>query len=336
MEILLGFNDFYQATQQFMEQYGGVCQTPASQETVLLIPERFGQGKLHGIHLREGLDLLIHNYQLSCDLSLDFQQFSNQNGLVNLSFCLAGQYTGSMPGFKNQLEISAGQMGLATVPNISGIVNLPKESTICVVELVIAPELAIALVDSSLQTLPTPWRQALTACASCPFYQTAQLSPKLSQALQDLLSCPYQGALRQLYLEGKSLEIIALYFANLSAQTAAKDHRLSKKDRDSLQHAQAILFDQMENPPSLAALSKQVGLSERKLQQGFRQQFGTTVFDALHDYRMEQARQLLEQDQLSVGAIAQIVGISHRGYFSTAFKRKFGSTPSTYLKALRK
>lgn len=61
MEILLGFNDFYQATQQFMEQYGGVCQTLASQETVSLIPERFGQGKLHDIQLREGLDLLIHN-----------------------------------------------------------------------------------------------------------------------------------------------------------------------------------------------------------------------------------------------------------------------------------
>ncbi|MEL6351878.1 MAG: hypothetical protein AAFR58_08940 [Cyanobacteria bacterium J06627_28] len=144
IEILLGFNDFDQATQQFMEQYGGSCQMPASQETILLIPERFGQGKLHGVHLREGLELLIHNYQLSCDLSLDFQQFSHQDGLVNLSFCLAGQYAGVMPGFKEPLEISAGQMGLATVPNVSGTVNLPKESTICVVELVIAPELAIA------------------------------------------------------------------------------------------------------------------------------------------------------------------------------------------------
>ena len=55
-----------------------------------------------------------------------------------------GQYAGTMPGFKHQLEILAGQTSLATVPAVLGTVNLPKESTICAVELVIAPELAIA------------------------------------------------------------------------------------------------------------------------------------------------------------------------------------------------
>ena len=90
----------------------------------------------------------------------------------------------------------------------------------------------------------------------------------------------------------------------------------------------------MDDPPSLPELAKQVGLNERKLQQGFQELFGTTVFGVLHDYRMERAKQLLETERMTVGAIANAVGISHRGYFATAFKRKFGTTPRDYLKHL--
>lgn len=333
MQISLEFNDLHQAAQQFSEQCDGVCQS-VNQATTLLIPEQFGQGTLRCIQVREGLTLLTHHYQLNCDLRLDFQQFSCQNGLVNLSFCLAGQYSGAMPGFKNDLEMAMGQMGLATVPDVAGTVNLTQDKNIRVVELVMAPELVIALVGDSFKAMPTTWQQPLKALASYPFYQSTKFSPDISQVLQDLLYCPYEGALRQLYLEGKSLELLALYFAHVSESARPQAYRLTRKDLDGLHHAQYILFEKMENPPSLAALSKQVGLSERRLQQGFQQYFGTTVFGALHEYRMEQARQLLDHGKMSVGAIAHTVGISHRGYFAAAFKRRFGITPSEHLKRI--
>ena len=38
---------------------------------------------------------------------------------------------------------------------------------------------------------------------------------------------------------------------------------------------------------------------------------------------------------MTIEAIAHTVGIAHRGYFASAFKRKFGTTPRTYLKRLR-
>ncbi|MEN8443819.1 MAG: AraC family transcriptional regulator, partial [Cyanobacteria bacterium J06555_13] len=232
-----------------------------------------------------------------------------------------------MPGFKRPLEIAFGQTSLATVPDVSGTLSLKKQNNIRVVELVIEPALVIALVSDRLKTLPIPWQQPLKALASQPFYQTTKTSPKISQVLKDLLQCPYQGTLRQLYLEGKSLELIALYFADLSSSVAGKTKGLRKQDIDCLQQAQHILFENMENPPSIAAIAKQVGLSERRLQQGFRQHFGTTVFAALHDYRMAQAQLMLERGRMSVEAIAHTVSYSHRGYFAATFKRKFGSTP---------
>ncbi|MEL7332544.1 MAG: AraC family transcriptional regulator [Cyanobacteria bacterium J06560_2] len=331
MEISLAFDDFQQATESFLSRYGGTRQL-ARQETILLIPDRFGQGTLHGIHLREGLDLLIHDYQLNCDLTLDFHQIACQDSLVNVSFCLSGQYKGTMPGFRQTLEIVGGQTSLTTVPEVTGTVSVSKREKLRVVELVMAPTLAMELIENSLPAMPTAWQSALKAYASQPFCQTVTLSPKIAKVLQDLLDCPYKDTLRQIYLEGKALELIALYFSRWSMAGSATDSYFNQRTIDSLHQARHLLFENMSTPPSLESLAKQIGMSERKLQQGFRQHFGTTVFGALRDYRMEQARQLLEKRRMSVEAIAHTVGISHRGHFAKVFKRKFGVTPKDYLK----
>ncbi|MGD1918600.1 MAG: helix-turn-helix transcriptional regulator [Pleurocapsa sp.] len=84
----------------------------------------------------------------------------------------------------------------------------------------------------------------------------------------------------------------------------------------------------MENPPSLLALAKLVGLNDYKLKLGFRHCYETTVFVYLRSQRLEKARQLLLETNLSVSEIARIVGFSSLSRFGAAFKRQFGISPS--------
>ena len=334
MDISLAFNEIQQVAKDFQQTYGGSCQL-AGRETVLLMPTMIGQGYLRGINLREGLDLFIYEYDLNCDLILDFQKLSLDNSFVNLSFCVSGHCSGAMPGIKDKIHVSSWQTTFSTVPYATGTIELLADQKISVVELVMAPRFAMTLVERELNAMPGDWQQALKALASKPFYCLTSISQEISQILQKMLRCPYQGTLRQFYLEGKSLELIALYFSELIDPSGGPTVSIKRKDVDGLHQAKSILLQKMDDPPSLPELAKQVGLNERKLQQGFQELFGTTVFGVLHDYRMEQARQLLETDQMTVSAIASAVGISHRGYFATAFKRKFGTTPRDYLKRFK-
>lgn len=334
MDISLTFDNIQQAAKEFQQKYGGSCQL-ATCETILLMPAVFGQGYLRGIHLREGLDLFIYEYTLNCDLILDFQKLSLGHSFVNLTFCVSGRCSGSMPGIKNKLDISSWQTAFATVPYATGTVELLTGQKISVIELVIAPTFMMTMVERSLNAMPTDWQRALKTAAATPSYYLTSTSQEISGILQRILHCPYQDSCRQLYLEGKTLELIALYFAELTASPDVQTPSLKRKDFECLHQAKSILLQNIDDPPSLSALSKQIGLSERKLQQGFQQLFGTTVFGVLHDYRMERARQMLETNQMTIGAIADAVGISHRGYFATAFKRKFGNTPREYLKRFK-
>ena len=331
MDISLAFNDIQQVTKDFQQTYGGNCQL-TRRETILLMPTVIGQGYLRGINLREGLDLFIYEYNLNHNLILDFQKLSLEDSFVKLSFCVSGNCSGSMPGIKDKIYVSSWQATFSTVPYAAGTVELLADQKITVVELVMTPRFAMTVAERELNAMPGDWQQALKALASRPLYRLTSISQEISQNLQKMLYCPYQGTLRQLYLEGKTLELIALYFSELTDSSDGQAVSITRKDVDSLHQAKSILLQKMDNPPSLPDLAKQVDLSERRLQQGFQDLFGTTVFGVLHDYRMERARQLLETEQMAVGEIANAVGISHRGYFSTAFKQKFGTTPRDYLK----
>jgi AraC-like DNA-binding protein len=47
--------------------------------------------------------------------------------------------------------------------------------------------------------------------------------------------------------------------------------------------------------------------------------------------RLEEARRLIEAGTHAVGQVAVLVGYENFGAFSTAFKRQFGRSPSSFL-----
>jgi two-component system response regulator YesN len=61
-----------------------------------------------------------------------------------------------------------------------------------------------------------------------------------------------------------------------------------------------------------------------------KQHWGKTFIDALTEYRVEKAKQLLSDSDWKTYAIAGEVGYSDPHYFSTIFKKATGVTPSEY------
>ncbi|MHC5828351.1 MAG: helix-turn-helix transcriptional regulator, partial [Nostoc sp.] len=120
-------------------------------------------------------------------------------------------------------------------------------------------------------------------------------------AVQQILQCPYQGVTKRMYLESKVWELVALIIQQEIQihQGSLEIYALRASEVDRVYHAKEILLKHHDNPPSLIQLARQAGLNDRKLKQGFRQVFGTTVFGYLHQYRMELAHKLLIQGNMN-------------------------------------
>lgn len=81
---------------------------------------------------------------------------------------------------------------------------------------------------------------------------------------------------------------------------------------------------------SLSEISHLVGFSTEYFSRIFSKETGINYVTYLNNLRMKRAVELLENSSLKVYEIAEQVGFSSLSYFSTTFKKKFGSNPYEY------
>ncbi|WP_437318864.1 helix-turn-helix transcriptional regulator [Sorangium sp. So ce385] len=152
--------------------------------------------------------------------------------------------------------------------------------------------------------------------------------PALFQLIDELVHCDARGASRQLYLEAKGLELLAVMVDRLEESERAASSVLSTHDVDRLERARQIVLARMDDPPRLPDLARLAGLNEAKLKAGFRALFGDTVYGYLRDRRLDEAHRLLRQRRYSVSEVAARVGYANPSKFAAAFRERFGVPPS--------
>jgi AraC-like DNA-binding protein len=153
------------------------------------------------------------------------------------------------------------------------------------------------------------------------------MTPALSRLLDELLYSDARGGSRQLLLEAKGLELLAILMDELTLASLALAP-LGPADVERLERARRVLLARMACPPALPELAREVGLNEFKLKSGFRELFGTSVFGYLRAERMERARRLLAEGRLNVSEVAGRVGYANPSKFASAFRKHFGVPPS--------
>jgi AraC-like DNA-binding protein len=81
---------------------------------------------------------------------------------------------------------------------------------------------------------------------------------------------------------------------------------------------------------SLAYLCRLTGTSRAQLYRKIKALTGRSAAGFLRNYRLDRARELLENRQGSVSQIAFASGFSNPSYFSKCFRKRFGVLPSAY------
>lgn len=99
--------------------------------------------------------------------------------------------------------------------------------------------------------------------------------------------------------------------------------------------ARQVLEERLDTPPSLAELAKAVGTNTRRLTEAFKRCSGCTVFDFLREERLKEGRRLLADTELEIQSVANLLGYTSAANFSTAFRERFGLTPSDYRRVSR-
>lgn len=167
------------------------------------------------------------------------------------------------------------------------------------------------------------------------YYTQEGVSPAIAVVLSQIMSYNLHPSIKELYIKGKVYELVSLYFnKGTDADIQQCPFLVDEDNVRRIRQAKEIIISRMAEPPTLAELSDEIGLSLKKLKEGFKQIYGDSVYSFLFDYKMEYARKMLETGQHNVNEVGLKVGYSTASHFIAAFKKKYGTTPKKYLMSL--
>lgn len=82
---------------------------------------------------------------------------------------------------------------------------------------------------------------------------------------------------------------------------------------------------------TIETLCSEVGISRANLHRKMKSIAGITANDLMRNIRMEQAGRLLVENKVNITQIAYSVGYASQTYFSTAFKKYYGISPTEFI-----
>lgn len=151
------------------------------------------------------------------------------------------------------------------------------------------------------------------------------MTPEMLRIIDSLFNITYEGKTKIMFFRSQITALLSHFFGQLAV---LKTTRINTPEREKLNLAKDILVNNLENPPSLSEISKQIGLNTFKLKKEFKELFGVPVFKYLQNERLTLAHKMISGQQSTVQEAAWHVGYDSLSSFSNAFEKKFGYRPS--------
>ncbi len=162
------------------------------------------------------------------------------------------------------------------------------------------------------------------------FTKTVSLCNRTRMALEALLNHNYSGSLENIFVNAQT-QMLLLYSLDCMEEkeldTVTNKFLANEADREKISKAREVLLQHIGEPITIKALSRKVAMNECYLKKGFKEMFGTTIFDFYQSQRMEHAKYLLYEKGLNVTEVSLLLGYSSISHFSTAFKKHTGLKP---------
>ena len=129
----------------------------------------------------------------------------------------------------------------------------------------------------------------------------------------------------------KNRETLRDHYSSELAYDSMRASSSKKIDRKFVSEFSAIVENNIANENfGVDDICREIGISRVQLYRKVKAVLGLNVNDYILSVRMQKAKYLLLNEDLSISEISFKVGFSSQAYFSTVFKSKFGVTPKAF------
>ena len=290
--------------------------------------ESVDSGSISEIIVDKEIFVAIH--QNETNVLQNFNKLVSKD-FIQFHFCLKGSCDLVFNEGSYKLSLSKGKSLLLYNPQRTLPINLSNNTKSTVITLLISIKKFHLLFSDEASYITFLSKENILK----KYYTEETISPSMSIVLTQLLNFSLNKSVKPLYFKAKTFEILSLYF-NTSDEANLEQcpFLVSETNVNKIKLAKDIIINRLSEPPSLIDLANEIGLSLKKLKEGFKQIYGDSVYSFLIDYKMELARTLLESGDYNVNEVGLKIGYSTSSHFIAAFKKKYGITPKKYFMSL--
>lgn len=166
------------------------------------------------------------------------------------------------------------------------------------------------------------------------FAHYGALNLKMADFVKKMRNIKTQGMVKVLKIEALVYEMLSLHIQqhNKFQKGVQLPTSLTKSELKIIRQIGNKIIKNCSFNYSLDQLSLESGLSQAKLQDGFKFLYTRTVTEYIRHVRLQAARDLMSSADLNVSQVVYSIGFTSRSYFSKIFKEKYGVTPNEYRK----
>ncbi len=277
------------------------------------IPTKFGKGYCRGFVFNEHIRMIISNYELYEDLTIENPDIDITRKMIFFKF----QNIFSKSGIPSVM------IGTSRL-NTDDVISIHSNTA------TINIEIDAHYLNSLFYSYEkSPILKGLLQNVQ-PYLFEQVLYSSLQEIVNDIISENTEEVFELFFLRVKAEELICRLLMELDKRDEKQLYALNVHDIEAIYKIRALIIENLGVPPVIGELSVLAGMSPTKLKRLFSQIFGNSIFSYYQDLRMKEAAILLNEKKYSVSEVGYRLGFTNLGHFSRIFKQHIGMSPKKY------
>ncbi|MEM9362950.1 MAG: AraC family transcriptional regulator [Bacteroidota bacterium] len=274
----------------------------------------------------EGVHIGYGDLQLSNNTILNFE---SEMETVEMHFALNGETNTNSSYFNKSIKFVPGSHNVLYTNGFRGQTEWSSRAPLRMFEINMTPNFVKKYLPNN-HILFDVFREAISKKESAVLSdQNYPITLEMYNIINEIIRCERTGVFKRIFLESKVISLLLLQMEQISSFNHNNSYlSLKKEDVEKMYAVKELLDLNFKKTDTLTNLAKKVGTNEYTLKKGFKELFGTSVFQYWKGLRLETAKSMLMDDGLSVQEVSLKIGYKNPQHFTTAFKKQFGVVPS--------
>ena len=318
--------------QELQTELGGTL-TTQDKETIFQIDAQFGEGIMRTIELDNGISFLEFSLNLNQDLEIELDSQPKQ--MVNFVYCSKGKLAHNFEQADTTHSIERFQTCIvANITSTKHRIFLAKDTEIQSTILSVKTSNS----DVGSDDISSSVKKLFIEDKNDNYVYVGSFNLNIADYVSQLRAITQDGIVRSLLINGLVNMMLALEIDQHKQEIENPILNNSSLTRKELELIRELTDEITAHPDldySIDNITRKIGLSAAKIQEGFKLTKGHTICEFTRHARLSKAEVLMTTTDLNVSEIVYSLGFTSRSYFSKIFKDRFNCTPSYYQKKIK-